>query len=216
MIFHKNTITNKKIPKKQFYDNCELKPSIKKRFVNEIESIVIVNKFNSETLNIPKTDEVEEILVFDITLKENKYIDKIDEVLMFIDKSVPYPILYQFKIGEKQIYKMAYKKRSQNNPNKSIVDVYLNSWGDDLFLEDIDKIFNALNMKILYDNMMRLFLRENEGDIELAIEKEKKHICNMNEIGKLNKLMRKEKQADKQYKIHGEIKRLEKEIDGVD
>lgn len=217
MMFPKTTIIGKKIPKQRFYDNIDLKSSVQKKFVKQVECVLFSNKFSKETLNIPKTDDVEEIFVFDIILKDKKYLEKIEDVLAVIDKSVPYPILYRFKSGASVTYKIACKKRNQNDHNKSVVDVYLTRNvpfdEQELFGKEFDKIFNALNMKILYDNILRLFLRNKTADVAESVEDEKKHLYLKNEIGRLNKLMVKEKQADKQYGLHSKIKKLKVQIE---
>ena len=215
-MFPKNTTIGKKIPKKRFYDNIDLKPTIKKKFTNQIESLVFANKFSKATLNIPKTKDVEEVFVFDITLKDNNYLDKIEDVLSIIDKSVPYPILYQFKIGRNLVYKIAYKKRNLNDPNKSIIDVYLTrkilASNIKTFSDEFDKIFSALNMKVLYGKLIELFITKKKETVEESVEEEKNLIYTQKEIDKLQKIMIKEKQADRQYELYDKIKNLKKDI----
>ncbi|MFZ3166718.1 MAG: DUF4391 domain-containing protein [Candidatus Methanoperedens sp.] len=216
IMFPKTTIIGKKIPKQRFYDNVELSTSLKNKFVEQIEGIVFANKFSKDTLNIPKTDEIEEVFVFDITLKETKFIDEIEDVLTVIDRSVPYPILYKFNIREFVVYKIAYKKRNQNDINKSVVVVYLTKKIPidelDSFKKEIDVIFNALNMKILYENILKLFLHEQKGSVEESVEDEKNCLAVEKEIGRLEKLMIHEKQADKQFEIHNSIKKLRRKL----
>lgn len=215
-MFPKATFIGKKIPKQRFYDNVTLNASVKKKFVDQIDKIVFANKFSNDTLNIPKTHDVEEVFVFDISLKDNAYVDKIEGLLGVIDQSVPYPILYQFKLRDFVLYKIAYKKRSKNDPNKSIIDVYLTKRVSvdelDSFSKVFDGIFNALNMDILYENLIRLFLSEQRDSIELSIEVEKNNKYMTNELMRLNKLMAKEKQADRQYEIHKKILEMRNEL----
>ena len=215
IMFPKTTLVGKKIPKQRFYENIELSTSVKKKFVKQIDKIVFVNKFSNDTLNIPKTDDVEEIFVFDVNLKDKKYIDKIESVLAVIDQSIPYPILYQFKFREFAVYKVAYKKRKQNDANKSVVDVYLTKKISndeiDSFSKEFDTIFNALNMEILYENLIQLFLHEKKSSVEESVKEEKNQMYLKNEIIRLEKLMLREKQADKQYELHCKISKLSKE-----
>ena len=219
-MFPKTTIVGKKIPKQRFYDNADIKASVRKKFVRQVESVIFSNKFSKETLNIPKTDDVEEIFVIDIILKENKYLENVEDILSVIDRYIPYPILYRFKTGASVTYKIAYKKRNKNDPNKSVVEVYLtrkvlsDEWG--LFEKELGNVFNALNMKIVYDNILRLFLRDKIASVEESVKDEKKHLYLKGEIGRLNKLMIKEKQPDKQYGLHNRIKKLKKVIIGDD
>lgn len=215
-MFPESTIIGRKIPKKSFYENVQLSTSIKKKFVEQIDKIVFVNKFSKDTLNIPKTADVEEVFVFDISLKDNAYLDKIEGVLGVIDQSVPYPILYQFKLRDFVLFKIAYKKRNKNNPNKSIVDVYLSKKIpiEELvsFSKKLDGIFNALNMEVLYENLIKLFLHEQKSSLDESVEEEKNQMYLFGEISRLEKLMIREKQPDRQYKLHDEISKLKKEL----
>lgn len=215
-MFPDSTIIGRKIPKKSFYENVSLSTSIKKKFVEQIERIVFVNKFSKDTLNIPKTVDVEEVFVFDISLKDNAYIERIEGVLGVIDQSVPYPILYQFTLKDFVVYKIAYKKRNKNDPNKSVVDVYLTKKipvGElDSFSKELDGIFNALDMNILYENLIKLFLHEQKGSLEESVEEEKNQMYVLSEIDRLEKLMIREKQADRQFEIHNIIKKLRRKL----
>ena len=211
-MFPKSTIINKKIPKQNFYNNIDLKTSLKKKFIDQIESVVFANKLSKETINIPKTDDVEEIFVFDIVLKDEKFIETVEDVLMIIDKSVPYPILYRFKLKKEIVFKIAYKKRNLTDENRSVVDVYLTKKikNDELdyFEKDLDWIFHAIDLKILYDNIMKLFLHNKNW----SVEEEKMYLDTLKEIDKVNNQMIKEKQADKQYDLHAKLKRLREGI----
>lgn len=211
-MFPKSTIINKKIPKQKFYKNIDLNASLKKKFVDQIERIVFSYKFSKETINIPKTEDVEEIFVFDITLKDTKFIDKVEDVLMVIDKAVPYPILYLFHMKNDVVFKIAYKKRNLTDANKTVVDVYLTKKvGSDersIFEKELGTIFNALDLKILYDNIMKLFLHDKTW----SVEEEKKYLDTLKEIDRLNNQMIEEKQADRQYMLHAKLKRLKEGI----
>lgn len=212
VMFPKSTIIDKKIPKQSFYNNIDLKTSLKKKFIDQIESIVFAHKLSKESINIPKADEVEEIFVFDIYLKDEKFIDTIEDVLMIIDKSVPYPILYRFELKKEVVFKIAYKKRNLTDANKSVVDVYLTKKvsNDEMrsFEKELDGVFHALDLKILYDNIMKLFLHNKSW----SVEEEKRYLDTLKEIDKVNNQMIKEKQADKQYDLHIKLKRLKEGI----
>ena len=212
----KTTIVRKKIPKQRFYDNAELTPTLRRKFIDQIDEIIFANKFSKDTINIPGTPDVEEIFLFDLSLKDNSYINNIESVLTVIDKAIPYPILYRFKFTNFVEYKIAYKKRNQNDINKSIVDTYFTRKVPkselDSFNAEFDRVFNALNMKVLYENLLKLFLLGKEGTTEELIEKEKERICTEKEIERLEKLLKTEKQADKQYELHKKIKDLNKLI----
>lgn len=216
MIFPKSTIIDKKIPKQKFYNNIDIKAQTKKQFTDFIDTITLANKLSKETINIPKTEEIEEILVFEIILKNEKNIDGIEEILTVIDKSIPYPILYKIPLSKKTIYKIAYKIRNKNDPNKNIVDVYLTrevkTGQEKKFEKEFQKTFNAINLKILYDNILKLFLNTKKANIKENINKYKEKLKLIKEEERLTKLVTKEKQPDKQYQIHKQLKTIEKKL----
>jgi len=214
------TIIGKKIPKQRFYENIELKPALKKKFTEIISSITFTHKFSQETLNLQKTKEVEEVLLFEIKLKDNADIAKIDPLLEIIDKSVPYPILFRFNLDSDTLFTIASKKRNESNINKSIIDFYLKRTikKKELseFEEEFKSVLNALNIKIVYENILKLFVHKKlvktNQPIEETLTNEKKHQETMYEIKKLESLMLKEKQPDREYGYHKKIKELKKKL----
>jgi hypothetical protein len=218
MIFPKSTIINKKISKKRFYENSEISSSIKKKFINYIGSVTLSNKFSKDTINISGTDEVEEIFVIQVFLKSEEYLDKIEDVLSIIDRSIPYPVLFEFQLGENHfVYKIAYKKKSKIDDNKSVVDVYFTREiiKKDLkrFEKEIKGVFNSLNLEIFYEKLIRLFIKGDKNlSIDRVVEKHKKYALILREIEILEKKVSKEKQADKQFKLFKELKEKKAEL----
>lgn len=63
-----STLLNKKIPKQRFYDHLDVSSSLKRTFIDKVESIYWVNKIATTTTNLAKGKEVVEIEVFEVTL----------------------------------------------------------------------------------------------------------------------------------------------------
>jgi len=208
--FPKSTNIVKNIPKTSFYEKAEMTPTVRKKFVDFITSIYLVNKLSKDTINIKPTKNVEEIFIFQIKLKDIKYLNKIEDVLSVIDKSVPYPILFVLIVDDQEVmYKIAYKQKNKIDDNKSVVDIYLSKKN----IELKDNLYNALNLEVLYERILRLFLNENENlDIEDAIHQHKSKENLKKELERLEKKVIREKQADKQYKLYNKIKKIKKEL----
>ena len=62
----------------------------KAMFTNDIAKIMWCNTLSSETTNLPH-NEIEEIQIFSIELKEKK---EIKSILEIIDKTIPYHIIF--------------------------------------------------------------------------------------------------------------------------
>ena len=61
---------NKFIPKKTFYEKIGVSTSVKDDFINNIDKITWLYKLSEDTLGISKSQDVEEIQIFEIILKE--------------------------------------------------------------------------------------------------------------------------------------------------
>ncbi|UXM85121.1 DUF4391 domain-containing protein [Methanococcus aeolicus] len=209
--FPKNTEIFQKIPKNTFYENCDIDKTTKKKFVDYIDSIYMMNKISKDTANIEPTKNIEEVFVFQINLKNKKYFEKIEDLLEIMDKSIPYPILFQIKFENKSIYKIAYKEKSKVDLNKCIVDIYLTK--ENIEVSENNNLFNSMNLEIFYERLLLLFLDNfKESDVSKAIQKYKKYKSLNKELELLEKKILKEKQADNQYKLYTEIKRIKKEL----
>ena len=83
---------NRTRPKVKIYANAKPAKSVKAKFVSQVSEIVWKYKLSPETTNLAARGGFSEIQVFEITLKAQE----LDiEVLMAIDKAIPYPILYR-------------------------------------------------------------------------------------------------------------------------
>jgi hypothetical protein len=211
MNFPKSTELRKNVPKTSFYQKVDMNSTTKKKFQDYISSIYIINKLSKDTINIKSSKEVEEILVFQIVLKDIGYLKKIEDVLLIIDKSIPYPILFVLIVGKKEImYKIAYKKRNHIYEGNSVVEVYLS-------LKEFNfqkSIYNSLNLKIFYEKIIRLFLGKSYKDLEIeeAVQRYKYLKQLKKELIVLEKKIIKEKQSDKKYKLYEKIKNIKKEL----
>ena len=208
------THIGKKIPKQRFYENISLSSALQKKFVDYIDSVVLLNKFSKDTLHIPSNKAVEEVFIFEVKLKSNEFIGKIDDLLEIIDRSIQCHILFKIRINKKLICKIAYKNRSQSDSSKYVVDKYFmrEFKSEEEFSEAILPVFNALNMKVLYENLLSLFLDFKEDKIEESVQKHKDYLTLRTEVDELEIKMNKEKQADRQYELHKELKTKKKEL----
>ena len=68
-------VVDKFIPKKTFYEKVNISNSIKEEFIEKLSKIYWRYKLSEDTINISKTDNVEEIEIFELELKE-KYNSK--------------------------------------------------------------------------------------------------------------------------------------------
>ena len=69
-LFPPSTILDRAIPKTKFYDKLSVSAAVKRKFVEDVESIVWRNKLSANTLNVQAGERVVEIDVFEMELKD--------------------------------------------------------------------------------------------------------------------------------------------------
>ena len=89
----KTALVNKFVAKTKFYERANLSSKLQQEFIDKIQKINWKYKLAEETIGISKTENVTEIQIFEIELKQ-QVIPK--NVLKVIDNAIPYQILFVF------------------------------------------------------------------------------------------------------------------------
>lgn len=191
-------VVDKFIPKKTFYERVNILNSIKGEFTEKLSKIYWKYKISEETINISKTDEIEEIEVFELELKE-KYNSK--NLIMTITKNIPYPILFHIKCEDEFQYAIRYNE-----------EVFFSEWNKELNFK-----FTALNISLIYENIVKSIINIDGNDTELNIEIQKqKEIEKINiEIKKLESKIRSEKQFNIKIQYNEQLNRLKERLKNV-
>jgi len=117
------TIVNKVIPKNAFDNYTSSKQ--KRMFTDKVAKIKWENKLSASTINLGG-NEVEEIQIFSIVLKEK---DQIGDLLQIIDRSIPYPIIFLVTYGEETMISLAKKHPHPTNENTAVIDwTFTSAW----------------------------------------------------------------------------------------
>ncbi len=193
----KKCYVNKFLPKKIFYEKIAISPSVKEEFTNQVDRITWLYKISPDTIGISKTNNVEEIEVFKLDLKE-KIIPK--NVIKVITKGVPYKILFLLKYNEEYCYLL------------KIDDIYNLEWNKDINID-----FNAINLEVLSENIAKTIIdkKEDNRNFEIIIE-EKRKIDDLNKkISNLRSKIKSEKQFDRKLELNNELNKLLKEMEEI-
>ena len=89
--YPQSTIVNRVIPKTMFYRFMEVNPRMKTRFVNDVVNITWLYKLSAATLNVTDRDDMKEIEVFVVNLKQP---DCPTDLFSFIDTNMPHHIVF--------------------------------------------------------------------------------------------------------------------------
>lgn len=63
------TEVNRRLPKEAFYRNLDLKPAVKRQFVEDIERITVRNSLKPTTMNVTDGERVHEIILVEVELR---------------------------------------------------------------------------------------------------------------------------------------------------
>lgn len=111
-------VVDKFIPKKTFYEKVNISNSIREEFTDKLSKIYWRYKISEDTINVSKTEDIEEIEIFELELKE-KYNCK--NVIRVITKNIPYPILFYIRYENDFQYAIKYNE-----------EIYFSEWNNEL------------------------------------------------------------------------------------
>lgn len=186
---------NKFIPKKTFYEKIGVSTSIKDDFINNIDKITWLYKLSEDTLGISKSQDVEEIQIFEIILKE-KILPK--KIIKIISKAIPYKILFILKYDKDYCYSI------------KVDNIYFTEWN-----EDIEFNINGLTLETIYENIVKSIIKENNNTntFDNIIENKSKVDELSKKIEQLTNKVNNEKQFNKKVELNLELQRLKKEME---
>lgn len=211
LIFPQKAFLGRPLPKSKIYQFASPTPAIKQLFVEQIESIVWQYKLSPETINLPATEFVTEIQIFDISLKGSECDVS---VLRCIDSVIPFKIFFRLLNGDSVQFTTAFKRQSEANNQKLVIERYFSS--DWLPVDSpCEPLPIALNLQSLYEQMLQSLLpssqraTESLGDqVSRFGELQKKQT----ELQKLESRLQKEKQFNRKVEINAQIRILKSAI----
>lgn len=225
---------DKTIPKNKFYQRGSANHRIERLFVEQVESIRWAYKLSPQTINLTESDTVKEIQIFSIASR----VERLDtEVLQFIDKVIPSPIIFEIVFEDKIKVIANYKRQSQADSQKFVLGkYYATDWQDPAQREDLRIV---LGMADLYESFIEqllihtnkttnktssnVFLSPNVGanlstthqkiaSIEEKIAHTEKLALLTKQINELQKRIYKEKQFNRQVEMNLQLQRLQKQL----
>ena len=189
----KECSVNKFIPKKTFYEKVNISKVIQQEFVDKVEKIIWKYKISEENINVSKTENVEEIEIFELVLKE-KYEGK--NIIRVITKEISYPILFFIKFNEEFQYAIKYKD-----------NIYFSEWNNNIKFNFVD-----FNLEKVYENIVKA-ITKIEDNIEEELDKQQEIIKIQNEINKLENQIKKEQQFNRKVELNKRILELKEKME---
>ena len=210
-IYPQKALLSRPLPKSKIYQFASPTPAVKQLFVSQIDNIVWQYKLAPETINLPATESVEEIQIFDISLKGSEC-DL--SVLRCIDAAIPFKIFYRLFNDDSVRFTTAFKRRSEVSNEKFVIDRYFSS--DWLPVDSIcEPLPIALNLQSLYEQMFQTLLPSSQrpaeslnDQVSRLSELQKKQT----ELQKLESRLQKEKQFNRKVEFNAQIRILKTAI----
>jgi len=199
----KSTVVKKVIPKNAFdiYTNTKQK----KAFADKIVRITWSNKLSQDTINLTGKD-VTEIQFFEIELKEKV---NIKDLLVIIDKAIPYHIIFKVKFGDEYYVSTSAKHIHPTNDDIAVIDYTFSSeWMNEC--EELFFLELKNNLDWIYKNFCFQFVNSNEAkNLQELIHQEKKLHQIKKEIEKIKSEISRCKQFNKKVELNISLKKLE-------
>lgn len=210
--FPDSTIVNKVVPKTAFYKHLEVNATIKNHFINDVERLVWAYKFATSTLNVADGKAVHEITVFNVTLKKKECPT---DIFVFIDKNLPRHTAFLLSFEDEMCILINFKEAVQGNTSTpfKVTKTYKSQWYK---AEDITIMIEGTSLDLIYENMIRQVAGSNisqtTGSLKADITFSKEQESLRNAIKALKKRIALERQPQKKFMLHKELKELENQI----
>jgi len=195
----RSTEVNRRVAKEKLYANGSMSASIRDMIKDQIEAIIWRNKLADSTLGVAAGEEVKEIQVFEVALRQ-KALDR--RIVQAIAKAIPYKILFVATFdGEAQ----AWMEVSGT--------FYSTEWFP---LEGFTLKIEGLNLDAVYENLARQIAGgrlDMEDDLAAAVDRDQRRQRLEREIALLEKKVLREMQFNRQVELNAELKRMKQELE---
>jgi hypothetical protein len=116
--FPPQTAFGKPVPKSRIYSHAAPSRRVRGLFVSQLSEIIWAHKLSPETLHLPSVPGVPEIQIFDLHLKTG-LLD--DDVLLAIDRAVPYPVIHRLISKKGMAASAAFKRPGEADSSQWVV-----------------------------------------------------------------------------------------------
>jgi hypothetical protein len=211
--YPQSTIVNRVVPKTMFYKFMEVNPRMKSRFVNDVINITWLYKLSAGTLNVTDTEEMKEIEVFVVNLKQP---DCPTDLFTFIDINMPHHIVFVLVHDESVMLLINYKDWTDDTHTKfKIRQAFASPW---VPLTELELSVQGQSLPRIYDNFVAQVSGIGEhkaGALEEIVALKAQITKAEAELASLQKKMRKEPQLDRQLTVNKQVKAKRQELNAL-
>jgi len=209
--YPESTIVDRLVPKTMFYKFMEVNPRMKTRFVNDVANITWLYKLSASTLHVNDTEEMREIEVFVVNLKQP---DCPTDLFTFIDINMPHHIVFILVYEGSAMLLINYKDWKDGTHSKfRITQAFASPW---MPIADLTLKVEGQGLPRIYDNFVAQVsgIGEHKAGTMVEIVKLKQAIAKAeSDLQALQRKMRREPQYDMQVKMNGQVKTKRRELE---
>jgi hypothetical protein len=210
------TVLGRVVAKQRILAHVRATTKLRERLRDDVAQITWHAKLAHNTINLPGTNDVPELQVFVITLKGE---DLHRDVLRAIDRAIPFPILFELHSTHGTRVTAAYKRPSQADPSKWVLDDHYAS-SDWLPAETPRQpLPTAIDLKQLYQQLLRSLLpapaRRGEA-LPDQLERLRALEALRKDAATLAKRLRNEKQFNRKVEINAKLRSIREKIADYD
>ena len=206
------SLLNRKIPKSKFLANSHPSTRLRDLLTSQVETITWLAKLSPESINLSATPAVAEIEVFHLTLKRKEIHP---DLLDFLDKTVPHPIIFRLQYSDDHFaHSAAHKRPHEANAKEWILG---SRFSTDFVSPPptFPHLPTALDLDKLYLTLFELLLplpsRPGES-LEALIARNKQHQTLARQAQALENKVNREKQFNRQVAFNHELNQLKAEL----
>lgn len=202
----------RRVPKEKFYEHGRIPAAVRGRFVDEVQRITWAYKLADTTINLPGSEDVPEIQVFQIEAKGE---DVSSTVLTAIDRAIPFPIIFEIWRGSRDVRMTATPKRLGTRSLKPSA-YFTTGWLPGM--TGRQPLPTAITLEALYTELLAPFLpvtvRAGEAPPEMTVRLEMVRKLER-EIATLERKLRTEPQFNRKVEISKTLKQKRSALDAA-
>lgn len=194
------TDVGRALPKKAFYEHLGVSGKIKDDFVHKIERIVIENSIKPKTANIPAGENVSEVMVVRVELRQREVPEA---VLKLVAEKNAHKLVFVCVYGEEACLAVLLKSLVAG-PWQSLENLALEVRG-----ENMDAFWDSIASQVVYGDVG---VSAGVMSVEERFARDQRIAKLREEIVRLDKRCRKEKQINRKNELFAQVKRFKAEL----
>ena len=186
------TTVHRHLPKEAFYKHLPLTKIPKKKFVSDVDRIVVENSFTKENLNLASDAEIKEIMLLSISLKNQEFDGKLVFLLSFENQQ-------QLAIYHNKLYRTLWMTHDE-------IELKLQGYS-------LDEIWDSFIEQIaLYEERAK---QTEDLSIEDRLAIQDQILKLEKQIDKTENAMWKEQQPKKKFELHTRLREYQKKLEDL-